>query len=289
MKVTGVTFIRNAVKFDYPVVESIQSLLPLVDELIVVLGKSEDNTEALIKGIDNRKISILNSTWNDAVRKGGQVLALETNKGLAAVSQDTDWIFYLQADEVLHEADYDEIRRQMASHLHNPKVEGLLFHYLHFYGHYKYVGNSRRWYQKEVRIVRNLKGIQSYRDAQGFRLNDQKLRVKQIQASVFHYGWVKNPYHQMEKQKSFNLLWHSEEEVKKMVASANEYDYSNIDSLVEFKSSHPKVMMRRIEKANWEFVFDASKNKVKLKDRFLSGLETILKKPLFRYENYRLL
>lgn len=34
MKVSGFTFVRNAVKYDYPIVESIQSILPLVDEEI---------------------------------------------------------------------------------------------------------------------------------------------------------------------------------------------------------------------------------------------------------------
>lgn len=286
MKVSGVTFIRNACRFDYPVLESINSLLPLVDELIVVLGNSEDQTSELIAGIADSKIIIVNSVWDDTVRKGGRVLALETNKGLAAVSPDTDWIFYLQADEVLHEDDYQEIKRQMISNLNDKRVEGLLFNYLHFYGHYRYLGNSRRWYQKEVRILRNLKGLESFKDAQGFRLNNRKLQVKQINASVYHYGWVKNPFHQMEKQKNFNLLWHSEEEVKRMVASADEYDYSTIDSLSEFRSTHPKVMLHRIKSANWDFVYDPHKSRLKFKDRVLSFFEKFLNKPLFRYKNY---
>ena len=35
MKVVGFTFIRNALTYDYPVLESIQSLLPLCDEMVV--------------------------------------------------------------------------------------------------------------------------------------------------------------------------------------------------------------------------------------------------------------
>jgi hypothetical protein len=35
MKVGGFTFVRNVVKYDYPVVESIRSILPVVDEFIV--------------------------------------------------------------------------------------------------------------------------------------------------------------------------------------------------------------------------------------------------------------
>ena len=44
MKVTGFSFVRNAIKFDYPVFEAITSILPLCDEFVVAVGKSEDDT-----------------------------------------------------------------------------------------------------------------------------------------------------------------------------------------------------------------------------------------------------
>jgi hypothetical protein len=59
MKVSGFTFVKNAVKYGYPVVESIKSILPIVDEFIVCLGDSEDNTTELIKGINSPKIKII--------------------------------------------------------------------------------------------------------------------------------------------------------------------------------------------------------------------------------------
>ena len=102
MKVTGFTFIRNAIRFDYPIVEAITSILPLCDEFIVVVGNSEDSTFDLIKNINSVKIKIINSTWDDSLREGGRVLAAETNKALVAISDDTNWCFYIQGDEVLH-------------------------------------------------------------------------------------------------------------------------------------------------------------------------------------------
>jgi len=80
MFVSGFTFVRNAVKYDYPVEASVRSLLPLVDELIVCLGNSDDTTEALIKSIADPKIKIIHSVWDDSLREGGRVLAVETNK-----------------------------------------------------------------------------------------------------------------------------------------------------------------------------------------------------------------
>jgi len=37
MKISGFTIIRNAVMNDYPVLEAIQSILPVVDEMVVLV------------------------------------------------------------------------------------------------------------------------------------------------------------------------------------------------------------------------------------------------------------
>jgi len=285
MFVSGFTFVRNAVKYDYPVEASVRSLLPLVDELIVCLGNSDDTTEALIKSIADPKIKIIHSVWDDSLREGGRVLAVETNKALDAVNPHADWCIYLQADEVMHEDDYSAIRSAMSKFKDDKKVEGLLFKYLHFYGNYNYIGDSRKWYRYEIRIIRNDKNIRSYKDAQGFRYNDRKLNVKEMPARVFHYGWVKNPYHQSEKQKSFHKLWHSDEAVKKKVKD-DLFDYSAIDSLALFKQTHPKVMQKRIDEVNWEFTYDVSKKKLKLKDRALLLIEKFTGYRFFEYKNY---
>jgi hypothetical protein len=210
MKVTGFTFIRNAIKFDYPVVEAITSILPICDEFIVALGNSDDDTRSLIESIDTTKIKIIDTIWDDTLREGGRVLAVETDKAFDAISADTDWCFYIQGDECVHEKYLPIIKQAMQENLNNKNVEGLLFNYSHFYGSYDYVGTSKRWYRKEIRVVRNLKNIRSYKDAQGFRIEGRKLNVKQIDAFVYHYGWVKHPSKQQEKQKNFNKLWHDD-------------------------------------------------------------------------------
>lgn len=288
MFVSGFTFVRNAVKFDYPVVASIRSLLPLVDELIVCLGNSEDGTEQLIRSIADAKIRIIHSVWDDSLREGGRVLAIETNKALDHVSPDADWCIYLQADEVIHEKDYSAIRSAMQQYCSNKRVEGLLFKYIHFYGSYNYIGNSRKWYRHEIRIVRNDPSIRSWKDAQGFRKNKIPLRVKPVNASIYHYGWVKNPFHQSEKQKNFHKMWHQDEKVKLMVSDLP-YDYNKIDTLALFNGSHPDVMKERVRNVDWDFEFDTSVKRLKLKDRILMGIERLTGKRLFEYKNYRLI
>lgn len=288
MKVAGFTFIKNAIKFDYPIVEAINSIMPLCDEVYVALGKSDDETEELIKSIDPYKIKIIKTLWDETLKEGGKVLAVETNKAFQAIPAYYDWCFYIQGDEVIHEKYLPVIKSAMLSFKNNPKIDGLLFKYLHFYGSYNYVGNSSTWYNNEIRIVKNNKQIYSYKDAQGFRKNNnQKLTVKAIDAYVYHYGWVKDPRAMQLKQEQFHKLWHDQEWIDKNVIKADAFDYSKIDSLSKFMGTHPKVMLTRIAQKNWEFEFDLSYNKVKLKDK-LKSIAYLLFGWEIGYKNYKL-
>jgi glycosyltransferase involved in cell wall biosynthesis len=288
MKVSGFTFIRNAVKLDYPVVESITSILPVCDELIVVVGNSDDGTEALIRSIHSDKIKIIHSVWDDSLREGGQVLAVETDKAFAAISPDSDWAFYIQADEVVHEKHLPAIQKAMQRWKDDKTVDGLLFNYVHFYGTYNYIGDSRRWYRNEIRIVKNDKGIHSWKDAQGFRKNGEKLNVKKIDAEIYHYGWVKSPEKQQEKQKTFHKFWHSDETVQQMTGDGDAFDYTGIDSLTLFKGNHPQVMQNRVLSMNWSFEHNIREKKLSPKNRVMHWLEKLTGKRFFEYKNYRL-
>ncbi len=289
MKVTGFTIIRNALTYDYPVVEAITSILPICDSFVVGLGKSEDNTQELIQSIASDKIKIIPSVWNDQLREGGQVLAIETNKVFDAIDEDTDWAFYIQADEVIHEKYLPAIQEAMLNYKDDPEIEGLLFNYLHFYGSYRYIGNSRKWYRNEIRVIRNNKQIRSYRDAQGFRKNNEKLKVKPVNAFVYHYGWVKPPYIQQAKQQNFHKMWHSDNWMKENIPQVPEFDYTQIDSLAEFKDSHPAVMSERLKRYNWKFDFDTSRIKLTLKDKLLMAIEEKTGWRVGEYKNYRLI
>ncbi|MDP2385918.1 MAG: glycosyltransferase family 2 protein [Bacteroidota bacterium] len=288
MKVSGFTIIRNALKYDYPVVEAITSILPICDEFIVSVGDSEDETLALIQSINSPKIKIVHSVWDDTLRVGGKVLADETNKAFDQISPDSDWAFYIQSDEVVHEKYLDTIRAEMQKWKDDKHVEGLLFNYTHFYGNYNYVGDSRKWYRKEIRIVKNDKSIRSYKDAQGFRKADNsKLRVKPIDAHIYHYGWVKPPAAQQEKQKNFHKMWHDDNWMKENIADTAEFDYSIIDVLAPFKGTHPKVLEERLKRYNWKFEFDSKKIKLSLKDKVLLGIERGTGYRVGEYKNYR--
>ncbi len=290
MKISGFTFVRNALKYDYPVVEAIMSILPLCDEMIVAVGQSDDDTLALIEGIDSPKIKIIETIWDDSLREGGQVLAIETNKALAAISDDTDWAFYIQADEVVHERYLPAIAKAMQVYLNDDAVEGLLLKYKHFYGSYRYVGDSARWYRREIRIVRHTGRVASYRDAQGFRtIDNKKLNVRLIDAEVYHYGWVKTPESIKKKVKEFQQFWYDDDEMEIIRAEAETFDNTQVDSLVLFEGTHPAVMAQRIAQMNWIFDFDIRQKNLSFKNKFKLFFERLTGRRIGEYRNYKLI
>ena len=204
MKVSGFTFVRNVVKYDYPVVESIRSILPVVDEFIVNVGRCDDGTLELMRSIGDPKIKIVESVWDETLRKDGLIYAQQTNIALAHCTGD--WAFYIQADEVVHEDDLPAIQEAMRRHLGNPEVKGLLFRYLHFIADY---WSTNPWfYHKAVRIIRNNGEVESCGDAVGFHLkatqqylqSGPKEWIAPSNGRVFHYGWVKDPKTMLEKE-----------------------------------------------------------------------------------------
>lgn len=290
MKVSGFTFIRNAIKLDYPVVESIKSVLPICDEFVVAVGDSTDDTLNLIKDINDSRIRILETVWDESpeMKKGGRILAVETDKAFRAVSQDSDWAFYIQGDEVMHEKYLGIVSESMKKWKNDERVDGLLFNYLHFYGSYDYIGSSPRWYNHEIRVVRNKSSIYSYRDAQGFRKeNNRKLNVKPVDACIYHYGWVKEPSVMMKKLINASSFYDGVKWLK--TADQDEhYDYSSVDSLVHFNDSHPGVMQDHINRKNWNFDYDISFNRLSFRYKAKIFLKKYMGVNSF-YENYNLI
>ncbi len=285
MKISGFTFIRNGVELDYPFIESITSVLPAVDEMVIVVGDCSDGTKEKILALQDPKIRIINTVWDESLRKGGEILAQQTNIALDHITGD--WGFYIQGDEVIHEKYLENVRSALQKWNDHPEVEGLLFHYHHFYGSYEYIGTSRKWYRREIRIVRNDPSIRSYKDAQGFRKNGKKLQVKAVDAYIYHYGWVRDPKAQLKKNVSFNKYWHDDEWIAEHV-DATSFDYDLLESLDRFEGTHPAVMKDRIVSKNWKFSYDPSKKRMSFKEKLSFWIEKLFGWRPGEYKNYTL-
>ncbi len=282
MQVSGFTIVRNARIMGYPIVEAIKSVLPLVDEFIVGLGPCEDDTLGMIQSIGDPKIHVFKTDWSPKV-SGGKILSEKTNEALMRCRNN--WCIYIQADEILHEVDYPNIRAALEKHDNSPEVEGLLFRYVHFYGGYDVIATSRKWYRYEVRAVKKNSGIQSWNDAQGFRVNSRKPKVAHANARVYHYGWVKPPIQMGEKKKRLDQLWHG----NKKDSENESFDFKKSYGLRKFTDQHPQVMDEKVRMQNWKFNYKMRMNEWTLQDIncFLSDcIEKLFNYRIGEYKNY---
>ncbi len=286
MKISAFTICHNADKLYYPIKESILSALPIVDEFVVAVGKSDEDDHSLeiVKSIVSDKIKIIQTEWDVSAFPNGTVHAKQTD--LAKSHCSGDWLIYLQADEVLHERDHQEIKRACQTHLTDLNIEGFLFRYNHFWGDYDHVVRSHGWYNEEIRIIRNRSEIHSWQSAQSFRHisnfdgksyrakeGTRKLKVKKLNASIFHYGWVRPPAVMTAKMNALDNN-HSRQEPQ----YHQDFDYGDMRKIDTYSISHPKVMEERIQEMNW-------------KDRLNFSGEALKRSFLFKHERprYRIL
>ncbi|MAN01649.1 MAG: hypothetical protein CMI35_01115 [Owenweeksia sp.] len=269
MTISGFTFVRNAPKLFIPVKESVASILPLVDEFVIALGKGDpdDTTEQEIRSLNSPKIRILHTEWESDRFPRNTIFAQQTD--LAKEACKGDWLFYLQGDEALHEKYHPVVKKAFKDYLHDTEVEGLLFSYRHFWGDFDHYNPSHAFYSREIRVIRNLPEIHSWKDAQSFRYHTQpfhysfedyqkkegtrKLNVAQVKAEIYHYGWVRPPELMGRKRKISSSTYRGKEATEALFAKQETlFDYGPLNKVAPFKGSHPATMQEWIKKINWK-------------------------------------
>jgi hypothetical protein len=267
MKISGFTMGKNAHKLYYPLRYAIESILPLVDEFVVALGDSDDDDTSRkeIDAIGSEKIRIVDTVWDIEKYPRGMEHAHQTD--IAKSYCTGDWLFYLQSDELVHEKDHNTIKERCEELLEDREVEGLLFKYLHFWGDYNHIQDNHCWYRNEIRIIRNDPEIHSWESAQSFRripgfdgLNyrqqkhTSKLKVARVNATIYHYGWVRHPRVMQNKIKAFTTNHEGTVAVDQKIRDKKYptiFDYGNLSYLSKFEGSHPEVLNPWISKYDW--------------------------------------
>jgi hypothetical protein len=273
MKVSAFTFIKNGQILGYPFVQSIKSILPIVDEFIVNVGDSEDETLEMIESINDNKIRVIRSKWSEKMQDRGYVYGQQ--KMIAQFNCTGDWAFYIEGDEVYHEKDLTKIRNSMEMYLNNSNVEALVFDFKHFYGNANSFLNSPGWYRSEARIIKN--SIRSYAPDGLFWLvlesnkNGRYPRAKKTGVTCYHYGWVRSEGEMNLKSQKVQKYWGN---------NPVNIDYSQIDQSIisEFSESHPKIVKDWLPKESGIFNADSSFNltQKQKKHRVMIRIERLL-------------
>lgn len=313
MKISGFSMAKNANKLYYPLKQAIMSILPIVDEFVVAIGDcdNDDSTRADVLSINSDKIKIIDTVWDIEKYSRGTENAHQTDIAKEACSGD--WLFYLQSDEVVHEKFLPIIYNRAKQLLNDKEVEGLLFNYKHFWGDYNHYHRSHAWYANEIRMVRNDKDIHSWESAQSFRRipdfdytnyrqqeSTYKLHVAQVDADIYHYGWVRPPHLMQKKQKSLDTIHKGKATADKIFdAKPIEFDYGDLSKIPIFKDTHPEVMKEWIDMFDWAEKLNYGNKSVPNREqfkherpiyKFLSFVENyILRKQIFSFQNYILL
>ena len=294
MRIDGFTFVRNGIKMGYPFVASIKSILPVVDRIFVVVGDSTDGTRKAVEDINDKKIVIIDSVWDEEMRQSGKIFKEQTNLGLKEC--DADWLLHIQADEVILEDSRDALIDSMKKADAMDDVDGLLFPYYHFWGDYDHIRHTRRTHPFEIRAFKNNRNVKSYKDSQGFRIfntddNDEagvKMKVILAPVHIYHYSYTRHPKLMRNKANYFDRFWHNNSWIKKHQVQ-DEFDFNDVDKLEVFTKKHPKYMSEVIAQKDWDFVYDKSKSNMNIKDKFHNAWEKLFGYRLFSYKNYILI
>jgi glycosyltransferase involved in cell wall biosynthesis len=294
MKISGFSYVRNGFDYGVPFLEAYRSVLPVCDEFIVAVGDSTDGTREAIEKLQDNKIRIIDTVWDTALRNNGKIFAQQSNTALDAVSGD--WAFHIQADEVIHEKDLPRIKKAIEDNDADKRVEGFILPFIHFWGGYDYIRTSRRVHPVEVRIFRNGLNVRAYRDSQGFRKfrdfqayengteKGEKLRVKKIDAPIYHYTEVRGPKLKTKKAQTIGAFYEKTPPLVEQVME--QYGY---DRLEKFKGTHPRVMQEKVNAQDWKFVFDPKKSVWRTKDRIMQPIEDFIGFRIGEYKNYKLI
>jgi len=283
MKVSGFTFLKNGSVLGYPFVESIKSALPICDEFIIALGQCDDDTEEKILAINDPKIRIIHTTWNEKMQDRGYVYGQQ--KMIAHFNCSGDWALYIEGDEVLHEDELETIRGNMEKFLDDQEVEAFYFDFYHFYGRPDQVGVSG--YRRAPRIIRN--SVRSIApDGLFFVVLDKNKKGRYPRAvhaggNVYHYGHVRNVENMQEKINQVSKYWDHK--------PAPFPGYGDIDTAVirPFNGTHPAIMKDWLQTdAEWDFAqspdYQLSKRdkKVRLKLKIEDALNIEISKKHYK-------
>lgn len=171
--ISGFMVVKNVLKQGYPFVEAISSALPICDEFLISDGYSEDGTYEVIQKIAdlNSKIKVFQDQW--PTKKNSSVLSEVTNVVRARCR--CDYIFYVQANEIIHEQSAAYIKAIPSIFR---QVDTFSFPFIQLLDKYKIAENFR------LRLAKNYPSIIAKGDAWTLGTSDAFNRTKILRSLI---------------------------------------------------------------------------------------------------------
>jgi hypothetical protein len=194
----------NIFEMDYPLEAAVISALGVCDEAVIVVGQSQDTTRHFVyqmqEDYGEEKIKVVETYIH--FDRGWE----ERWWNLASAYTAAEWLFWLDADEAIHEYDVPLIKETMRK----PEVELIRFPFLHFYASKDYTlrmplkTNTRMGRRSAgFRIVNwctdehpNHSACQAVFGLKGKQENANSWsgpNIVEVMAPIYHYGWCRKP------------------------------------------------------------------------------------------------
>jgi hypothetical protein len=241
----GFSFMKDGVRFDYPFKEMLTCMSNFVDKCYVALGENDDGTSEVVETFE--KVEIIPTVWDmTKIGDGGQIFSEQTNIALSKLRENhrTEkgaWAIYLQSDEIIHENDFEQVRKDIAA-AEASGCDAVRFRYFHFWMDHYHIAINKRWYPHEIRAIKVASDVVNYGDAQGF---SEFTKVYESDVHIFHYGHVRDMAKREEKQKDLINRIRPGKKFSKYL-SREKKAFSKTKVLPLF-IKHSKVMQSRIE------------------------------------------
>lgn len=163
MRITGIFTIRNAITASYPFLECIICILPLIDELLLNDGGSDDGTEEALEKLVEEVPSAKLYHLKDRKSKFWETIDWQLEELISEA--EGDWIVEIQGDEFFHPDDIEDLRKAISkanmmgfNALRQPRIN--IWRWSH-------VNSEQESYQM-IRIFRNLPNVRSKEGGDSF-------------------------------------------------------------------------------------------------------------------------
>lgn len=241
-KLTGISMIKDGIKHDYCFEECIASLKEFCDELIICDAGSIDGTAKVLKKMEDRKTKVIYcepEEWEEQKYLKHQILNYFSNKAIAEVV--TDWVFYQQADEILHEKCYQFVRGAINSGKANGYSCARLNLWASPYKMLNVVGDRNPCSTKVIRLAKS--EYMTYGDAESIACDNVSDEYTN-QLRIYHMGFVRSKEVHADKIRNMqgDIFQVTPDAKLEGMTTFDPYKWFSEDDLIDIPEPLPKII-----------------------------------------------
>lgn len=236
---------------DYLIVQSVSSLLPICDEVVICDCDSDDGTKQIINdwATQEPKIKVVDYLWTDPKGDPGWYV---TWVNYAKSNLSTSHCILLDADELLHE----DSQREVLDAARDKKV--LICNRHNFWKDAQHLIPDGQCCSREVIRVGPTKMFMpsDYPDPRCQEAMDEAVKSN---VQLFHYGFLRERKAFFRKARAVQKIWADDYDKRLEAAEKGEGNWMDHDGVVpwkdkldKFKGTHPEIIKPWLRQRGYE-------------------------------------